>query len=109
MIHPRFRQLGIAITLAAALALAGAQPGEARGTSHGQTRLAPPQPGLFARAWDWLLREVPGARGLSGIWAEEGASLDPSGARGAGATSTPQAPVQPTTDMGPGLDPNGHQ
>ena len=94
MLHPRFRQLGIAVALIAALALAGAQPGEARSPDHGRpTRAVPPRPGLLERARDWLV----GALDL-------GPGLTPQGAR---STSAPPPPVLPTTDAGPGIDPDG--
>jgi hypothetical protein len=107
MSHHRFRQLGITLILAAALGLAGAQPGAARVSGRGKPRLVLPQPGRFESAWDWLGRWVPGGLpevpGLSRLWAADWGGLDPNGAK---TTGTPPAPV-PTTDMGPGIDPNG--
>jgi len=103
MSHHRLRQLGITLILAAALGLAGAQPGAARVSGHGETRHVLPQPGLFEQAWDWLGSWVPGVPSLSRLWAASGPGIDPNGAR---TTGTPPAPV-PTTDMGPGIDPDG--
>jgi hypothetical protein len=125
MSQTRFRQLGIAVALTAALGLAGAQPGDARSPVHSAPRHVLPQPGVFERVWEWLA----GTRSLSNIWPDAGPGLDPDGARTTGSpgslrrptdmgpgldpnggktTSAPPAPVRPTTDMGPGIDPDGH-
>ena len=103
MSHHRFRQLGIAVALPAALGLAVAPPSAAQAARRAGTRLVQPQPGLFELAWDWLAGAIPGARSLSRLWAADtGPGIDSNGAR---TTGTP--PVRPATDAGPGLDPDG--
>jgi hypothetical protein len=105
MSHPRFRPLGIAIALTAALGLAVAQPGAAQVSGRGATRLVLPRAGLLERAWDWLAGPggVPGVRSLSRLWAGDYGGIDPNGAK---PTGTPPAP--PATGAGPGLAPDGH-
>lgn len=94
----QLRSLGMALTLAAVLGLAGAQPGAAEVLHRVPTR----QVGVLERAWDWLAGWIGGqgqggSAGLARLWADAGFGLDPNGGR---ATMTGDASL--------GLDPDGH-
>jgi hypothetical protein len=95
----QLRSLGMALTLAAVLGFAGAQPGAAEAPHRVPAR----QVGVLERAWDWLagwLGGQGGNQGLTPLWAAQGLGMDPNGGH-----ST--APPATTGDASFGLDPDG--
>jgi hypothetical protein len=90
---------GLVLALALTIGLAGALPGTASGHPQKVRAESFQEIGGFQQAWDWLTALVSvhnPVRSLRGLWRGVGPDIDPNG-----------APVKPTSDVGPYIDPDG--